>query len=135
MESISQFALDLEVFFRSEEERVAICFHTRINEDQDYGTDDSVLSTTLATSHPVHKNYYEDSVISSSPSPASVHSYLEMGDWSSDPDSHDNRKGRDYDQESETESSAGTLANASSSLLLSSSATPDGSVKSDSDVW
>lgn len=135
MESITQFALDLEAFFRPEEERIVTCFHTSINEDQDCGTDGRGSPATLAAAFHVRKNYYEDDMISSSPSPASVHSYLEAHDWSSETDSHDDKRGRDYDQESEDGSTAGTLASAHSSLLLSSPVTPDRSAGSDSDVW
>lgn len=135
MENISQFAMDLETFFRSEEERVTICFHTLINDDENCKTSNKDVSTKSSAELFISKRYYEDDLASLSPSSTSTHSCLETHDWSSEVDSQGTNRRREYSRESEEESSASASVSACSSLLISSSATPDNSVGSDTDVW
>ena len=133
MENLTQFALDLEVFFRPEEERVTVCFHTPINDDETGKVADKGVPIRSATAYAIHKHPYEDD-LASSLSSASAHSYLETHDWSSETDSQHDKRGREYDKPSDTASSTSTPVSLCSSLPLSSSPSHISS-GSDTDVW
>lgn len=132
--NIAQLAADLETFFRPEEERVSMCFHTPINDDESCQASNKDTPTKPPIELFTDKYRYEDGLSSSSPSLANAHSCLETHEWSSETDSEKNRE-RTYDKESEDESRVSTSISTHSSLLISSSTTSAGTVDSDTDIW